>query len=77
MMLGKRVYISPAIRFVLLRPGEYAQHHGDWWAVLPNGQFVRLTDHVVEEHPDGTITVAMPVVQGGAFWLWRGVWKVV
>lgn len=75
-MSGKRVYISEALRYLWLRPGEYTARAGDWYAVLPNAQFVRLTDHQVTEHADGTISAEQPIcAAGGAFTLVAGTWR--
>lgn len=76
-MQGNRVYVNEHGKLPPMRPGEYGQTSaGDWWAVLPDGTFGRLTDHTITEHDDGTISVE-PSIYFDDKWhgyLTRGVW---
>jgi hypothetical protein len=69
--------------------GSYGRdEHGRWESCSPNGRRGLLCDHTVEEHADGTITVA-PSIQidplhfadgrlrraGWHGYLERGVWR--
>lgn len=65
-------------------PGSYGKSirpglAGGWWICDPNGQPGRLSDqHTVDEHGDGTISVAPSIhdTRPGGFhgFLTRGVW---
>lgn len=60
-----------------LKPGDYAFTHGAWYCCVPNGQFGNLGAHIVEEHDDGTITVApsIKITEPGTGRSWHG-WLV-
>lgn len=78
---GRRVYPDNEGR-LWLQPGDYGRRvDGTWEARAPNGASGDLSEHVVEEHEDGTITVRpsirsawgeRPYFHG---WLIRGVWS--
>lgn len=59
-------------------PGDYWRGRaGVWWVHVPNGgEIMRLDRHVVDELPDGTITVQPTIrIRGGyAGNLVRGIW---
>lgn len=77
-MIGRRVYTNDHGKLPPMRPGDYAlTHDGDWWAVLPDGTFGRLTDHIVTEHDDGTITVEPSIYFDEKWhgWLIHGEWR--
>lgn len=69
-------------------PGDYGRHpvNGHWMANAPGGGLGDLTNHEVEEHPDGTITVkpSILITSGPSDdrtkwhgYLERGVWRRV
>jgi hypothetical protein len=74
-----------------MEPGGYRRvNYGSgfgwqWEIVDPTGTIGRLQDHTIEEHEDGTITVAPSIArdpssglmhgEGWHGWLERGVWR--
>lgn len=86
-MQGTRLIKQEGEQDFLLRisetPGAYGTGNGkDWFCTTPNGMLGNLGLHQVEEHDDGTITVAPSIlVSGGGegkSWhgfLRRGVWS--
>lgn len=75
-MKGHRVLVDPP-RAPLLRAGDYYKTPtGDYWAVLPSGPFVRLSDHKIYEHADGSISVEPDIYLEGRWhgYLIRGEW---
>lgn len=63
-------------------------HPGDYWfdaatrtwmAYCPKGGIGALSDHIVVEHDDGTITVSPSILMPGKWhgYLERGVWREV
>lgn len=61
-MIGRRVHdLAPHE----LQPGDYgrwAADHDNWYACCPDGKLANLERHQVQEHPDGTITVAPSIL---------------
>ena len=53
-----------------LQPGEYRKINDVWYARTPNGLVANLTEHLVIEHVDDTITVrpSILVTDGNARW---------
>lgn len=86
-MQGTRVTKEPGEPDFLLRifetPGAYGTSNGkDWFCCTPNGMLGNLGNHQVQEHENGTITVAPSIlVTGGSSetsyhgFLERGVWR--
>lgn len=80
-MQGKRV--ENIAELEELTPGEYwKRQDGVWFARTPDGRLANLSEHNVEELPDGTITVYPSIlVVGGGFdgswhgWLEAGIWR--
>lgn len=74
---GRRVY--PDERGgISFHPGDYGKTiQNEWLARPPQGHLGSLSDHEVEEHPDGTITVT-PSIEGEGFHghLTKGVWTI-
>lgn len=60
-MKGLRVYPTKETNFNL-NAGEYGLCEGTWFACTPNGHLGNLSEHEVEEHPDGTITVSPSIL---------------
>lgn len=71
---------------VFYAPGDFGRFADEWWCRPPTeaggGPIGRLKNHRVEEHADGTITVAPSILirtTGGEElyhgWLRRGVWS--
>lgn len=57
-MNGKRVEYPGQHTLDHHQPGNYWRDDwGHWHAVTPNGLFISLENHAVEEHGDGTISV--------------------
>lgn len=60
--------------------GDYARIGGSWWIRPPGGHLGELTEHEVEEHEDGTISVRPSIVDckhGVHVYLDHGVWRQV
>lgn len=64
-MNGRRVV--PQNDSLLLKPGEYGINPVDdvWYACTPNGHYGNLSNHLVIEHDDGTITVSPSILVSG------------
>ena len=60
-MKGIRVYPTKENNYNL-NAGEYGLIRKTWYACTPNGHLGNLSDHEVEEHPDGTITVSPSIL---------------
>lgn len=77
-MQGHRVHVNEHGKLPSMKAGDYGMTaDGDWWAVLPDGTFGRLTDHEVTEHEDGTISVQPSIYFDEKWhgWLVRGEWR--
>lgn len=86
MFVGKRI---ENLEDNLAQPGEFWKDAvGDWRGVTPNDLYCWLKNHHVEEHDDGTITVAPGAWgsnsilasngRGNQSWhgyIYRGMWK--
>ena len=75
-MHGRRVYPDRKGKLEL-QAGDYGKTpRGVWWVAPPRGPVKVVTADQVEEHPDGTITVQIPIKRHD--WegvLERGVWR--
>ncbi len=76
-MKGRRVYANIDGRLALAA-GDYGQEvDGGWYCCTPNGNMGNLGNHLVTEHPDGTITVSPSILvtvfaEGEEKELWHG-----
>lgn len=65
--------------FPRVEPGDYCKApDGTWWVATPEeGVMGPLTEHTVEEHEDGTITVSPSILVTGGYhgFLRRGEWS--
>ena len=42
-----------------MQPGDYVKIHGiGWYCMTPNGHAGNLSNHLIKEHDDGSITVS-------------------
>jgi hypothetical protein len=74
---GKR--ITEDIDPFYLKPLEYTNWRGFWWACCPDGKLANLGNHKVVEHKDGSITVhpSILVTEDGKQWhgyIEKGLW---
>jgi hypothetical protein len=64
-------------------PGAYRRVRGSWWIRTPDGNhYGVLTDHTIEEHADGTVTVSPSILSASGRspyhgYLRSGVWEEV
>ena len=77
---GKRVYPSEEGWLALGEPGTYGcDRDGVWWAHVPapGCPVAALSEHMVTEHEDGTITVTPSILWPGKWhgFLERGIWR--
>jgi len=74
---GRRLADDAPAKFA---EGDYARLSGRWWVRPPGSHLGELTDHEVEEHEDGTISVRPSIVDeehGVHVYLDHGVWRQV
>lgn len=75
-MQGRRVYPDRKGKLEL-QPGDYGKTTGGlWWVAPPRGSVKVVRADDVQEHPDGSITVRIPIKRHN--WegvLEHGVWR--
>lgn len=80
-MRGRKVYLKSS-ELHLLKPGEYTNADGIWYAVPPNSPdlLANLSKHQVVEHEDGTLSVSPSILVSNSSGSWhgyleRGIWR--
>lgn len=78
---GKRVNADANKYDYGMEPGDYGQDaDGIWHCITPNGLVGTLSNHSVQEHEDGTITVSPSILVWNKEeryhgFLERGIWR--
>lgn len=80
-MNGRRIIGKSPHELELGDYGRWAADENHWYARTPNGLLANLSNHTVQEHEDGTVTVSPSIfVNQGKPESWhgfleRGIWR--